>query len=129
MNWLKLGIQLKVSRSTLYTWREMAGAPKTTDLGAWREFIEENGLGVRSQRYTTSRECSEATERSMANVELEFLRVREGLRILGHHEEGAEVATIWRERVLPAIGDIYDVMERAGICSPLPDDMKPKKAK
>lgn len=44
-NWLQLATDLSVSRTTIYAWRKLPGAPTTPDPEEWREFVEKNTLG------------------------------------------------------------------------------------
>lgn len=45
ITWVELAKRLGYSRAAIYLWREMEGAPETTDLVQWQAFIEQHGLG------------------------------------------------------------------------------------
>lgn len=45
ITWVELAKRLGYSRAAVYLWREMEGAPDTTDLVQWQAFVEQHGLG------------------------------------------------------------------------------------
>jgi len=53
--WGELAVQLKVARRVLFTWRRLPGAPETADLGIWKNFVEENSLGIAPNRVAPRR--------------------------------------------------------------------------
>lgn len=72
--WITLAKELGFTKTAVYSWRKLAGAPKTPNLVSWTKFVEENDLGVSGNRVTKGREywLIEKLKRDVARNELKF---------------------------------------------------------
>lgn len=55
-NWGTLCKRLRVSRTAVYEWKKLPGAPTEPDYEAWKLFVEENELGISGNRTDRGRE-------------------------------------------------------------------------
>lgn len=53
ISWVELAKRLGVSRRSVYNWRELPGAPTTTNMAEWNLFVEQNELNVKDTKSLT----------------------------------------------------------------------------
>lgn len=80
--WTQLSKDIGFATQTVRDWRKLPGSPKTPDADKWREFIEENQLGVAGNRVSRDREywLTKKAEKDVALLEIK-IRKEEGSAI------------------------------------------------
>lgn len=54
--WGTLAKQLRVSRTAIFNWKKLPGAPEEANFEAWRDFVAAEGLGISGNRVGKKRE-------------------------------------------------------------------------
>lgn len=105
--WAKLCSRLQVSRQAIYNWRKLPGAPASPDYQPWKDFIDENQLGIAGNRVGSSRE-ELLQEKLRSEIRLNELKIQkeEGKTVLVSEvdERDLQLATLQKSYLYAVLG-------------------------